>query len=97
MISSRALQENKPQYRPPDTGRGTVRREYVNGDIEVLPARRNAQDKFLEELEENSVLVDLSPKLSENGWNNGPFAQIRRRAVLFGILIFSKKLPCSMR
>ncbi len=38
---------------------GTGYREYVNGDIEV-PDQKERPDKFLEELEENSVLVDLS-------------------------------------
>ncbi len=38
---------------------GTGSREYGNGDIEV-PDQKERPDKFLEELEENSVLVDLS-------------------------------------
>ena len=38
---------------------GTGYREYVNGDIEV-PDQKERPDKFLEELEENPVLVDLN-------------------------------------
>ena len=38
---------------------GTGYREYVNGDIEV-PDQKERLDKFLEELEENPVLVDLN-------------------------------------
>ena len=37
---------------------GTGYREYVNGDI-VVPEQKERPDKFLEELEENSILVDL--------------------------------------
>ncbi|WP_304473069.1 DNA-directed RNA polymerase subunit beta', partial [uncultured Desulfovibrio sp.] len=37
---------------------GTGYREYVNGDIEV-PDQKERPDKFLEELEENPVLVNL--------------------------------------
>ena len=38
---------------------GTGYREYVNGDIDV-PDQKERPDKFLEELEENPVLVDLN-------------------------------------
>ncbi len=38
---------------------GTGYREYVNGEIEV-PEQKERPDKFLEELEENPVLVDLA-------------------------------------
>ncbi|MGE9985786.1 DNA-directed RNA polymerase subunit beta' [Desulfovibrio sp. SGI.169] len=38
---------------------GTGYREYVNGDIEV-PDQKERPDKFLEELEENPVLVNLN-------------------------------------
>ena len=37
---------------------GTGYREYVHGDI-VVPDQRERPDKFLEDLEENPVLVDL--------------------------------------
>lgn len=37
---------------------GTGYREYVNGDI-VVPEQKERPDKFLEELEENPILVDL--------------------------------------
>ena len=38
---------------------GTGYREYVNGDI-VVPDQKERPDKFLEDLEENPVLVDLN-------------------------------------
>ena len=38
---------------------GTGYREYVNGDI-VVPDQKERPDKFLEELEENPILVDLN-------------------------------------
>ena len=38
---------------------GTGYREYVNGDI-VVPEQKERPDKFLEELEDNPILVDLN-------------------------------------
>ena len=38
---------------------GTGYREYVNGEIEV-PEQKERPDKFLEELEENPIMVDLT-------------------------------------
>ena len=37
---------------------GTGYRQYGNGDI-VVPDQKERPDKFLEELEENPILVDL--------------------------------------
>ena len=57
MDSLRGLKENVIVGRLIPAGTGY--REYVNGDIEV-PDQKERPDKFLEELEENPVLVDLN-------------------------------------
>ncbi|BAV91794.1 DNA-directed RNA polymerase subunit beta' [Candidatus Desulfovibrio trichonymphae] len=45
---------------------GTGYREYVHGDIDV-PDQKERPDKFLEEMEENPVLVNLAGQSNERG------------------------------